>query len=72
MFPIISEDFRRLPEISGEKSENVSTIYQGQTVHSLLQQGKDVVETCIISYLLQCKDTIFLSERNPCNSIQFI
>ena len=29
MFPIISEDFRRLPKISEENSENVLTIYQG-------------------------------------------
>ena len=42
MFPIISEDFRRLPKISEENSENVLTIYQGQTVHSSLKQGKDV------------------------------
>ena len=54
-FPIICEEFRRLPKISGEKSENISTIYQGRTVHSSLQQGKDV-ETCIISFTVQRYD----------------
>ena len=68
-FPIISEDFRRLPNISEENSENVSTIYQGQTVHSSLKQGKDVGKRDVIDrftcerYIFFSAKTGFFSER---------
>ena len=68
-FPIISEDFRSLPKISEENSENFSTICQGQTVHSSLKQGKDVSKRDIIDtfigerYIFYNVKTKFFSVR---------
>ena len=71
MFPTISEDFQRLPKISEENSENVSTIYQGQTVHSSLKQGKDVSKGDLID-IFTCERYIFYSVKTEFFSVREI
>ena len=68
-FPIISEDFRRLPKISEENSENFSTIYQGQTVHS--SQGKDVSKRDVVD-TFTCERYIFYSVKTELFSVREI
>ena len=70
-FRIIFEDFRRLPKISEENSENVSTIYQGQTVHSSLKQGKDFSKRDVID-VFTCERYIFYSVKTEFFSVREI
>ena len=69
-FPITSEDFRSLPKIS-VNTENVSTRYQGQPVHSSLKQGKDVSKRDdIIFDIFTCERYIFYSVKTEFFSVR--
>ena len=70
-FPIISEDFRRLPKISEANCENVWTSYQEQTVHSSLKQGKDVNKRDVID-IFTCERYIFYSVKTEFFSVREI
>ena len=65
------ERFRSFPKISEENSENVSTIYQGQTVHSSLKQGKDVGKRGVID-IFTCERYIFYSVKTEFFSVREI
>ena len=68
-FPIFPKIFRRLRKISKENSENVSTIYQGQTVHSSLRQGKEVSKRDVID-IFTCERYIFYSVKTEFFSVR--
>ena len=55
--------------ISEDNSENVSTIYQGQTVHSSLKRGKDVSKRDVID-IFTCERYIFYSVRTESFSLR--
>ena len=65
------ESFRSFPKISEENSDNVSTIYQGQTVHSSLKQGKDISKRDIIA-IFTCERYTFYSVKTEFSSVREI